>query len=36
VAARTFEGGNLRAWLYKIANNACLDHIKAKDRRIRR
>jgi RNA polymerase sigma-70 factor (ECF subfamily) len=28
------EGGNLRAWLYKIATNACLDHIKAKDRRI--
>jgi RNA polymerase sigma-70 factor (TIGR02960 family) len=28
------EGDNLRAWLYKIATNACLDHIKAKDRRI--
>lgn len=28
------EGDNLRAWLYKIATNACLDHIKAKDRRM--
>lgn len=28
------EGDNLRAWLYKIATNACLDHIKAKRRRV--
>jgi RNA polymerase sigma-70 factor (TIGR02960 family) len=28
------EGDNLRAWLYKIATNACLDDIKAKRRRV--
>jgi RNA polymerase sigma-70 factor (TIGR02960 family) len=28
------EDDNLRAWLYKIATNACLDHIKAKRRRV--
>ena len=28
------DGDNRRAWLYKIATNACLDHIKAKNRRI--
>ncbi len=28
------EGDNVRAWLYKIATNACLDHIKAHRRRI--
>jgi len=26
------EGGNVRAWLYKIATNVCLDTIKAKGR----
>ena len=33
--AHTFdeqEGGNVRAWLYKIATNVCLDTIKAKGR----
>jgi RNA polymerase sigma-70 factor (ECF subfamily) len=28
------EGDNLRAWLYKIATNTCLDHIKAARRRV--
>jgi len=28
------EGDNVRAWLYKISTNACLDHIKAHNRRI--
>ena len=28
------EDENLKAWLYKIATNACLDHIKAKRRRV--
>jgi len=28
------EGDNVRAWLYKIATNACLDHIKARSRRV--
>lgn len=27
-------GDNIRAWLYKIATNACLDSIKAKKRRV--
>lgn len=28
------EGDHLRAWLYKIATNACLDYIKARSRRV--
>jgi len=30
----TFDGANLRAWLYRIATNTCLDLIRAKGRRI--
>jgi RNA polymerase sigma-70 factor (TIGR02960 family) len=31
----TFDGGaGFRAWLYRIATNACLDAIRAKDRRV--
>ncbi|MER5262229.1 RNA polymerase subunit sigma-70 [Actinosynnema sp. NPDC002837] len=28
----TFDGGNVRAWLYKIATNTCVDLIRAKAR----
>ena len=28
------DGDNVRAWLYKIATNSCLDHIKAARRRV--
>jgi RNA polymerase sigma-70 factor (TIGR02960 family) len=29
------DGGGLRAWLYRIATNACLDTIRARSRRVR-
>lgn len=28
------QGGNFRAWVYQIATNACLDAVKAKNRRV--
>ncbi|QQQ77058.1 RNA polymerase subunit sigma-70 [Saccharothrix sp. 6-C] len=28
----TFDGGNVRAWLYKIATNTCVDLVRAKAR----
>jgi RNA polymerase sigma-70 factor (TIGR02960 family) len=31
----TFDGAQFRAWLYKIATNACLDLIRREQRRVR-
>ncbi|SFI57111.1 RNA polymerase subunit sigma-70 [Amycolatopsis regifaucium] len=30
----TFDGGNFRAWLYRIATNACLDAIRKSERQV--
>jgi RNA polymerase sigma-70 factor (TIGR02960 family) len=30
----TFEGAHLRAWLYKIATNVCVDRVRAKQRQV--
>jgi RNA polymerase sigma-70 factor (TIGR02960 family) len=30
----TFEGEHLRAWLYKIATNVCMDRVRAKQRQV--
>lgn len=32
---RTFDGGNLRAWLYKVATNVCLDMLRQRSRHQR-
>lgn len=29
-----FDGTNLRAWLYKVATNVCLDRIRSRQRRV--
>src|SRR5690349_16168195 len=30
-----FDGANLRAWLYRIATNVCLDLLRATSRQVR-
>ena len=34
--ATAFDGDNVRAWLYRIATNVCIDRSRARQRRVAR